>query len=57
MQIAARWITRILGLIAFLIVARIGYALVVDYLASYDCNERGGRYFGGQCDGAEVRRD
>ena len=56
MQIAARWITRILGLIAFLIVARIGYALVVDYLASYDCNERGGQYADGRCENATLQK-
>ncbi len=57
MQIAARWITRILGLIAFLIVARIGYGVVVDYLAMDACLDRGGRYADGRCDGGEVRRD
>ena len=54
MQIATRWITRILGLIAFLIVARIGYGLVIDYLGTYECGERGGRYVEGRCEGAAL---
>lgn len=57
MQIDARWITRILSLIAFLIVARVGYALITDFLAMDACLDRGGQYVGGQCEGAEMRRD
>jgi len=56
MQIAARWITRVLGLIAVLIVARVSYGLIVDYLGTYQCAERGGRYVDGRCEGAESRR-
>ncbi len=57
MQIAARRITRVLSLIAFLIVARIGYGLVVDYLEMAACLGRGGQYIGESCVGASAEED